>query len=154
MGRRQEAEDALRLATAAWERLGAADTSDTAYGYTERQLVWHNGSMWTTIGDTRRAQAALHKARGMYAPTEYLDRALIAMDEALSLVAVGEVPVACRATESLLLGLPAEHLTGIVVSRAREVLAAIPGRAEGTAPVRELRELVTAGAAPAAAAGP
>lgn len=160
MGRHREAQDALALAQNAFERLGAADTSDTAYGYTERQLVWHSGSMWTTIGDTRRAQAALQKARGMYASTEYLDQALISMDEALSLVSVGEVSVACRSTESLLLGLPAEHLTGIVVSRAREVLAAIPGRAESTAPVRELRELVaaapalTAGAVPAVAAGP
>ncbi|MER7520606.1 helix-turn-helix transcriptional regulator [Streptomyces sp. NPDC126499] len=160
MGRAREAQDALKLAQTAFARLSAADTSDTAYGYTERQLVWHSGSMWTTLGDTRRAQAALHQARDMYAPTEYLDRALIAMDEAQSLVAVGEVSVACRAAESLLLGLPREHLTGIVVSRAREVLAAIPGRAAGSAPVRELHELVssvpalTADAAPEAVAGP
>jgi transcriptional regulator with XRE-family HTH domain len=160
MGRSREAQDALKLAHAAFARLSAADTSDTAYGYTERQLVWHSGSMWTTLGDTRRAQAALQEARGMYAPSEHLDRALIAMDEAQSLVAVGEISVACRATESLLLGLPREHLTGIVVSRAREVLAAIPGRASDTAPVRDLRELVsavpalTAGVGPAAVAGP
>ncbi|MGO4630481.1 helix-turn-helix domain-containing protein [Streptomyces sp. 2RAF24] len=159
MGRAREAQDALALAEAAFARLGSADTSDTAYGYTERQLVWHSGSMWTTLGDTRRAQTALQRARGLYSPTEYLDQALISMDEAQSLVAVGEVSVACRSTEALLLGLPPEHFTGIVISRAREVLAAIPVRAAGAAPVRELRELVAAapaltGGAPGVAAAP
>ncbi|MFG3344430.1 helix-turn-helix domain-containing protein [Streptomyces sp. NPDC048018] len=151
MGRAREAQDALALAEAAFARLGAADTSDTAYGYTERQLVWHGGSMWTTLGDTRHAQAALQRARGLYSPTEHLDQALISMDEAESLVAVGEVSVACRATESLLLGLPPEHFTGIVISRAREVLAAIPVREASAAPVRDLQELVAA--APAVTGG-
>lgn len=105
LGQHREAQDALRIAQTAFTRLGSADTSDTAYGYTERQLVWHEGSMWTTIGDTRRAQRALHEARGLYGPEEHLDRALITMDEATSLIGVGEVSIACRETERLLLGL-------------------------------------------------
>ncbi|MEU8760733.1 helix-turn-helix transcriptional regulator [Streptomyces sp. NPDC048659] len=144
LGRAREAQDALALAEAAFARLGTADTSDTAYGYTERQLVWHGGSVWATLGDTRRAQAALHRARGLYSPTEYLDQTLISMDEAQSLVAVGEVSVACRATERLLLALPSEHFTGIVISRAREMLAAIPVREAAAAPARDLRALVAA----------
>ncbi|BAU86935.1 hypothetical protein SLA_6066 [Streptomyces laurentii] len=160
MGRGREAQDALALAQTAFARLRAEDIADMAYGYTEKQLTWHIGSMWTTLGDTRRAQAALQRARTLYAPTEYLDQALISMDEAQSLVSVGEVSVACRSTESVLLGLPPAHLTGIVVSRAREVVAAIPMCAAGTAPVRDLRELIasvpelTAGGAPAAEAAP
>jgi hypothetical protein len=145
LGRHREAQDALRLAQAAFARLGAAETGDTAYGYTERQLVWHEGSMWTMIGDTRRAQRALHEARGLYGPEEHLDRALITMDEATSLIGVGEVSVACRETERLLLGLPAEHLTGIVVARARELLGVVPARAAISAPVRDLRALLDDG---------
>lgn len=142
MGRHREAQEAMALAERAFERLSEADTSDTAYGYTERQLVWHSGSMWTTLGNTRRAQHDLQRARDMYAPAEHLDRALITMDEATSLVTVGEVAVACRSAESLLLGLPHEHLTGIIRSRAQELLAAMPARAAHTAPVRDLRDLV------------
>lgn len=106
MGRTREAQDALRLAKAAFDRLGDSETADTAYGYTERQLAWHEGSMWITLGDTRRAQAALDRALTLYAPDEYLDRALIAMDTALGLLRVGEISVACRETEQRLLGLP------------------------------------------------
>lgn len=142
MGRQREAQDALRLAQNAFTRLGDSETADTAYGYTERQLAWHEGSMWTVIGDTRRAQAALDHARDLYAPDEYLDRALIAMDTALCLLRVGEISVACRETEQHLLGLPPDHLTGIVVARARDVLHAVPARAAISAPARDLRELV------------
>ncbi|MFE9850380.1 hypothetical protein ACFYPN_16425 [Streptomyces sp. NPDC005576] len=145
LGRHREAQDALRIAQAAFTKLGSTDTSDTAYGYTERQLVWHEGSMWTTIGDTRRAQRALHEARGLYGPEEHLDRALITMDEATSLIGVGEISVACRETERLLLGLPSDHLTGIVVARARELLGAVPARASVSAPVRDLRALLDDG---------
>jgi hypothetical protein len=142
MGRRREAEDALGLAKAAFDRLGAADTADTAYGYTERQLAWHEGSMWTILKDTRRAQSALDRARDLYAPEEHLDRALIAMDMAVCLLGVGEIAVACREAEQVLLGLPEAHLTGIVVSRAHDVLNAVPPRAALTSPAADLRELV------------
>jgi len=105
------------------------------------------------IGDTRRAQASLQAARDLYAPDEHLDRALISMDEATCLIGVGEVSVACRETEQLLLGLPREHLTGIVVNRARDLLAAVPQHASLTAPVRDLRELVDVGGRPELTAG-
>jgi transcriptional regulator with XRE-family HTH domain/tetratricopeptide (TPR) repeat protein len=148
MGRAREAQDAMTLAERAFARLTNVDTSDTAYGYTERQLVWHGGSMWAALGDTRRAQGALQSARELYAPGEHLDRALITMDEATSLVGVGEISVACRETEMLLLGLPREHRTGIVISRARELLAAVPPRGCTTAPVRDLRDLVESSTRP------
>ncbi|MGW2514547.1 hypothetical protein ACWC0A_35255 [Streptomyces scopuliridis] len=148
MGRKREAQDAMVLAERAFARLGAADTSDTAYGYTERQLIWHGGSMWTTIGDTRRAQAALHAAHDLYPVEEHLDRALIAMDEATCLVGAGEIAVACRETEMLLLGLPGEHRTGIVISRARDLLRSIPPRGSTISAVRDLRELVEGCARP------
>jgi hypothetical protein len=153
MGRAREAQDALRLAKAAFDPLGDSDTADTAYGYTERQLVWHEGSMWTILGDTRRAQAALDRALTLYAPDEHLDRALIAMDTALGLLRAGEVSVACRETEQHLLGLPPEHLTGIVVARARDVLNAVPARAAMSAPARDLRELVRQSGRTATTAG-
>ncbi|MEV7867500.1 hypothetical protein AB0P17_15665 [Streptomyces sp. NPDC088124] len=153
MGRHREAQEAMAMAERAFTRLTPTDTADTAYGYTERQLMWHGGSMWTTLGDTRRAQAALQAARERYGPDEHLDRALIAMDEATCLLGVGEISVACRETEMLLLGLPREHRTGIVISRARDLLAAVPPRAAAAAPVRDLRELVETSARPELTAG-
>jgi hypothetical protein len=141
----------MRLAQTAFLRLAAADTADTAYGYTERQLVWHEGSMWTTLGDTRRAQAALQRAREMYAPTEYLDQALIALDEAACLI---RVAVACRETGQVLQSLPPEHLTGIVVNRARDLLLSVPARATVTGAVKDLREIIHHSGRPALTAQP
>ncbi|MCF3961672.1 helix-turn-helix domain-containing protein [Streptomyces fuscigenes] len=80
MGRERDARTAMALAETAFGRLSAAETSDTAYGYTARQLAWHMGSMWTTLGDTRSAQRSLQSAREQYAQTEHLDRALIDID--------------------------------------------------------------------------
>lgn len=154
LGRKREARDAMRLAQAAFLRLAATDTADTAYGYTERQLVWHEGSMWTALGDTRRAQAALQRARDMYTPTEYLDRALIALDEATCLMRVGEVTVACRETSHLLQSLPPEHLTGIVIARARELLLSVPARATATGAVLDLREIIHLAGRPSITADP
>ncbi|MFD8967046.1 helix-turn-helix domain-containing protein [Streptomyces sp. NPDC059568] len=153
MGRKREAQEAMSLAQRAFAGLGASQTSDTAYGYTERQLMWHGGSMWTMIGDSRRAQTALHAARDLYSADEHLDRALIAMDEATCLVGVGEITVACRETEMLLLGLPREHRTGIVISRARDLLGSIPPRGSTMSAVRDLRELVEGCARPALTTG-
>jgi hypothetical protein len=149
LGRADDARQAMRIAEAAFARLGADQTGDTAYGYTARQLRWHVGSMHTVLGDTRRAQAALDEALTMYAPAEHLDRALIALDQAAGLVHVGEVAIAAQVGVQALASLPAEHLTGIVVSRAREVAASVPASASRQPWVRDLRDAIHAGAAAA-----
>lgn len=142
LGRADDARQAMRLAETAFARLDDAQTDDTAYGYTARQLQWHIGSMHTTLGDTRRAQVALDAALTMYAPAEHLDRALIALDQAAGLIGVGEITTAAQVGLQTLELLPAEHRTGIVVTRAREIAATIPARASRMAAVRELAEAV------------
>ncbi|MEU8920276.1 helix-turn-helix transcriptional regulator [Kitasatospora sp. NPDC048545] len=151
MGRADDARQAMALAERAFARLDTSHTSDLAYGYTERQLRWHIGSMYTTLGDTRRAQLALDEALSLYAPDEHLDRALIAMDQATSLIGVGEIATAAQVGMLALDAIPAEHRTGIVVSRARDVVAAVPARAARMPVVADLREMIAAEPAPALA---
>ncbi|MFB7674407.1 hypothetical protein ACFC26_23640 [Kitasatospora purpeofusca] len=142
IGRADDARAAMTLAQRAFARLGAEHTGDLAYGYTERQLQWHIGSMHTTLGDTRRARSALDQALGMCAPGEYLDRALIALDQAAGLLKVGEIGAAAQTGMVAVATLPAEHRTGIVLTRAREVAAAVPQRAVRMPMVVELREML------------
>lgn len=149
LGRADDAREAMRIAERAFARLGSHDTGDTAYGYTERQLRWHIGSMHTVLGDTRRAQVSLDEALTMYAPVEHLDRALITFDQAAGLLHVGEVATAAQVGLQTLEMLPAEHRTGIVVSRAREVAAAIPARALRMPAVRDFREAIVGSTVPA-----
>ena len=55
-----------------------------------------------------------------------------------------------RAAEQIIEALPRDHLTGIVVARARDLVAAVPVRHHRMPAVRELRELVAASGLPAA----
>ncbi|MGW4810575.1 hypothetical protein ACWEPB_02870 [Kitasatospora cineracea] len=148
LGRDEDARAAMTIAVRAFDRLDERHTSDLAYGYTLRQLRWHVGSMHTALGDTRRAHLALDEALGMYSPAERLDRALITLDQADGLIGVGEVTTGAQVGIDALESLPDEHRTGIVVSRAREVLAEVPARAGRSAAVAELRELVQPSVAP------
>ncbi|MFB8237589.1 hypothetical protein ACFC58_13665 [Kitasatospora purpeofusca] len=142
LGRADEARRVMAMAERAFVRLGPEHTADLAYGHTERQLRWHIGSMHTALGDTRTAQVALDRALTLYAPGEYLDRALIALDQAAGLLHVGEIGSAAQIGMVTVATLPAEHRTGIVLTRAREVVAAVPQRAVRMPMVAELREPV------------
>ncbi|MEU6238154.1 hypothetical protein [Kitasatospora sp. NPDC047058] len=142
LGRSDDARQAMALAERAFARLGTAHTADLAYGYTERQLHWHIGSMHTTLGDTRRAQLSLDQALAMYAPAEHLGRALIALDQADGLMRVGEIGSAAQVGMAAVATLPDEHRTGIVLTRAREVVAAVPPRAARMPMVSDLREML------------
>ncbi|MFE4977885.1 hypothetical protein ACFRAR_38000 [Kitasatospora sp. NPDC056651] len=142
LGRPEEARAAMVLAERAFARLGAEHTADLAYGYTERQLRWHIGSMYTTLGDIKRAQPSLDQALGLYAPTQYLDRALIALDQADGLMRAGEIGSGAQTSMLAIAALPDEHRTGIVLARAREVAAAVPPRAARLPLVADLREML------------
>ncbi|MEV4559157.1 hypothetical protein AB0K51_19520 [Kitasatospora sp. NPDC049285] len=142
LGRADDARAAMALAERAFERLDDRHTSDLAYGYTARQLRWHIGSMHTALGDTRRAQLALDEALAMYSPAERLDRALIALDQAAGLIGVGEISTGAQVGTMALDSLPAEHRTGIVLARAREVAANVPMRGVRSPMVAGLREMI------------
>ncbi|MFE6049386.1 hypothetical protein ACFQ6N_01355 [Kitasatospora sp. NPDC056446] len=143
LGRADDARQAMMLAERAFARLDAEHKADLAYGYTERQLRWHVGSMYTTLGDTRRAQLALDEALDLYSPAEHLDRALIALDQAEGLLRVGEIGSAAQVGLHAVGSLPAEHRTGIVLARAASVVNAVPARAARTPMVADLRELIS-----------
>lgn len=91
-----------------------------------------------------RPASALEAAWNLYRPGEHLDRALIALDQATCLLRVGEIGTACQAVEQIIERVPADHMTGILKSRARELIAAIPARGSELSAVRNLREMVAA----------
>src|SRR5947209_4661653 len=55
-------------------RLATAERSDTAFGYTERQLLFHEGDTRVMLGDHRGAEKAFTWSLDLYAPDEILDR--------------------------------------------------------------------------------
>jgi tetratricopeptide (TPR) repeat protein len=126
-------------------RLPAADRADTAFGYTERQFLFHEGDTLIAMHNHQRAQQALGRALQLYAPAEVLDRSLVTLGVARCLLEANEPEEALRLSANTLAGLPREHRAEIVVHAARSLGDSAAGRHGDVPAVREYREaLLTA----------
>lgn len=137
---RGRAEACLDRALDALADLPPSQTSDTALGYTERQLHFHAGDILVTLGDWQAARRSFSRAGELYEATEVLDRALIGLGQARCLLAADEPNQALALGGDVLAGLPPEHRTAVVLQVARSLgrdaerrdrrLAALPGYRE------------------------
>ncbi|MFD7898964.1 XRE family transcriptional regulator [Streptomyces sp. NPDC059743] len=142
MGDRQEAEAALGRAEDALAHLHGDDIAESAFGYSEAQLRFHEGNALTHLGQTDRAREAQQRALHLYPADEHLDRALIELDTAMCLLLDGEPAAAADRTAETLQKLPEQHRSGIILTRACQLegqLATIPGLPQ---PARELRDVL------------
>ena len=121
-------------------RLPAADRADTAFGYTERQFLFHEGDTLITMRHHQRAHRALGRALQLYAPTEILDRSLVTLGVARCLLEANEPEEALRLSRRTVAGLPREHRAEIVVHMARSLGETVAGRHGDVPAVREYRE--------------
>ena len=74
-------------------------------------------------------------------------RVLVALDRASCLAHAGDLDEGCRTANQFLVKLPADHCSGIVLFRAKEVAAAATLHNTHLGPVRELRETLRAAGA-------
>ena len=126
-------------------RLADAERGDTAFGYTERQLFFHEGDALVTLGEHQAAESAFSRAMLRYAPEERLDRALITLGVARCRLEAAEPEEALRLSRDTLLGMAREHRSQIVVATARALGESVAGRHGEFGAVREYREaLLTA----------
>ena len=121
-------------------RLPAADRADTAFGYTERQFLFHEGDTLIAMRQHQRARKALDRALQLYAPAEMLDRSLVTLGMARCLLEADEPEEALRLSATTLAGLPREHRAEIVVHTARSLGESVAGRHGNGPAVREYRE--------------
>jgi hypothetical protein len=89
--------------------LPVPDRSGTAFGYSERQLLFHEGDTLVTLGDCQGAARAFAQASRLYPAQEFLDSSLIAMGQAHCLLERDEPVQALRLSQDTLLGLAREH---------------------------------------------
>lgn len=147
-GRRDALDQAIRMLDRAHDGLDAlpeADRADTAFGYTQRQLLFYEGDALVTLGDCQRAERALTRALRLYPPGEFLDRALINLGLARCLLESGEPEQALGLSRDVLAGLPREHRPQIVVRAARQLGRSAAARHAGLPAVREYREALLTG---------
>ncbi|MBZ3908453.1 MULTISPECIES: tetratricopeptide repeat protein [Streptomyces] len=142
MGDRREAEAALGRAENALAHLDGDDTSESAFGYNEAQLRFHQGNVLTHLGQTDRAREAQQRALQLYPADEHLDRALIDLDAAVCLLLDGEADAAADSTAEILRKLPAQHRSGIILTRACQLEGLLSTLPSSPRPVRMLRDVL------------
>jgi len=147
-GRRDALEQArgvLDRAHDALDDLPACDRADTAFGYTERQLYFHEGDTLVALGDCQGASRAFAHALRGYSPEEFLDRTLVAVGQARCLLEAGEPEQALRLSQDALLRLPREHRPEVLLRAARLLGRSAAARHAGLAALREYREALLTG---------
>jgi tetratricopeptide (TPR) repeat protein len=141
----RRASAALDRAHEALDQLPEEERRDTVYGYTERQLLFHQGDALVTLGDNRGADDAFGQALRLYSPAEFLDRALVTLGQARCRLQAGEPEEALRVSQDTLLGLPSQHRPGIVLRSARSLGEAVVAKHGDFPAVRDYREALVSG---------
>jgi transcriptional regulator with XRE-family HTH domain len=138
LGRRAEAEAALRAAEDALGRLDDTAQIASAFGYGESQLAFHAGNAWTHLRETSRAREQHARALELYPATDHTDLALIQLDEAACILADGDPDGAASQVADTIVSLPEEHRSALIIYRARELADTVPAGRE----LRVLREVL------------
>jgi transcriptional regulator with XRE-family HTH domain len=138
LGRRADAEAALRAAEDALGRLDDTARIASAFGYSESQLAFHAGNAWTHLRETGRAREQHARARELYPTTDYTDLALIQLDEAACILADGDPGGAASQVADTIVSLPEQHRSALIIYRARELADTVPAGRE----LRVLREVL------------
>lgn len=125
--------------------LSPADSADTAFGYTERQLFFHEGDALVTLGDYQGATRAFAHALRLYPPTEFLDRALVMFGEARCLAEADEPAQALRLGRDTFVSLPRQHRTEIVLHAARGLGESVAARHASLPALRDYSDALQAG---------
>jgi tetratricopeptide (TPR) repeat protein len=134
---------AIARARAAFAQLSEGQRADTAFGYTHRQLLFHEGEALAQLG-AAEADTVLARALAAYPPAERLDRSLISFELAMLWLVRGEAEEAVRIGEEAIKDLPPEHRPEIVLSRARDLVCAAEAKSVGEAKVQGLRDHIAA----------
>jgi tetratricopeptide (TPR) repeat protein len=121
-------------------RLSQDERGDTAFGYTERQMLFHKGDTLVALGDHQKAESALTRALALYRPDEILDRSLAGMGLARCRLAADAPEEALRLGRQALFGVPREHRSEIMLRAARSLGDSVARRHGEFRAVREYRD--------------
>ncbi len=137
----QQAQRAITRANTVFGQLAEDQRADTAFGYTQRQLLFHQGEALAGLG-APDADRVLADALEAYPATERLDRSLIHFDRAMFRLIRGEVEEALRIGEETIKDLPADDRPEIVLNRARQLVYAAEAQtgSDCGAKLRSLRD--------------
>ena len=139
----EQAQRAIARAHAVFAQLSEDQRADTAFGYTRRQLLFHEGEALAMLG-AADADRVLAEALKAYPASERLDRSLIHLDRAMFRLVRGEVDEALRIGEATIRDLPADHRPEIVLNRARDLACEAAAQTGSDSKVQSLRDHLAA----------
>ncbi len=140
-GNREAAETAMREAQRIFSQTDPSGQDHIAFAFTEQRLLFYLSGTLTYLGESRRAAAVQQQALASYPPdAASIDPALIRLDQAICLVHDDAIVDACQLAAHALQDLPAEHRTPIVLTRARDLVLAVPPARRDLKAVRQFRE--------------
>jgi tetratricopeptide (TPR) repeat protein len=145
LGRRDDALAAIERAERSLAGLAPDETTRSAFGYDEAQLRFHAGNALTHLCETEAAMASQQRALELYPANDYLDRALVELDQA-ACVAVSDPDAALDDATGVLLRLRPDERDGMVLERARRLADDLPPvqrQAPEVGPYRELLASLT-----------
>ncbi|MDG4790160.1 XRE family transcriptional regulator [Micromonospora sp. WMMD1102] len=141
-GQVRETRAALDFAEATLGKLDAQSAVASAFGYNEAQLRFHEGNAYTHLGDTAAAWHAQRTALTLCPAADYLDRALIHLDQAACLARKGDSREAIAVATEAMTALTEQQRTGMIATRGLQIIQLLP-RPHRTLPaVAEFRTLL------------
>jgi hypothetical protein len=143
-GRDEEARTLIGQAETLFSQLPAREVDNTALGFTERQFWFTVGSAYTNLGLSTEANDAQTRALALYQPNEYLDPALIRLDQATCLVRDKQADAGCELATATIAGSPDEHRPGLIIHYGRAFYSGLPGSARALPAARQLQDVLAA----------
>lgn len=141
--RAQDVRTALECAEVMLGELAPSEVNNSAFGYNEGQLRFHEGNAYTHLGDTHAAWRAQQRALQLCPDSDYMDLTLTRLDRTICLVREGDVTAALEYATGALAPLTEPQRRGIITLRGRDVLAVLPRRQRAVPATRQLCELLT-----------
>ncbi|WP_051451492.1 helix-turn-helix domain-containing protein [Actinospica robiniae] len=124
-GNRQGCVRAIGLAEERLGMLPADQVNDSAFGYDEGQLRFHEGNAYTRLGDTAAAWLAQQRALELTGAADYMDQALTRLDRATCLVADGDTATGLAYAADTMSALEDQQRAGIISLRGKQLLATL-----------------------------
>jgi tetratricopeptide (TPR) repeat protein len=132
---------ALHRAESILSRLDDSALVASAFGYSEPQFRFHEGSALTRLGDIKSAWKTHDRALELPS-TDYTDRAMTRLDRAECLLRDHDLSGALDYARRTLEDLNAGQRRGIISTRAREIADALPANCQKLPAAREFCELL------------
>ncbi|WP_239341045.1 hypothetical protein [Frankia sp. CiP3] len=140
LGRRQEAQAAVRRSDGIFDRLGSEDTTPNIFGLSEHLLRMCQENALMFIGDTPAALSV--QQRSFEIPGDVIDVALVKIDRSICYIRSGEPEHGCRLAGQALDELRPESRRGIPLMRARQAISMIHNSDRFLSPVKDLHEML------------